>query len=91
MISKKTAIKIRDQALSKPPISSVDQLNYYVKLFSSLGFDDMELFCERKAANKLVEIALKKGFYAATKEIKSTEDNLIYLSWTVSSHIMEEE
>lgn len=90
MISKKTAIKIRNQALSKPPISSEGQLNDYIKLFSSLGFDDMEVFCERKHAQKLVQAALKKGFYAVTTQVKSTEDNLIYLSWSVSEYIMEE-
>lgn len=90
MISKKTAIKLRNQALSQPPISSVQELDNYVRLFSSLGFDDMEIFCERKVADKLVSAALRKGFYANTSQIKSTDDNLLYLSWTVSEYIMEE-
>lgn len=90
MISKKTAIKLRNQALSQPPISSEKQLNYYIKLFSSLGFDELEVFCERKVADKLVQSALKKGFYASTNQIKSCDDNLLYLSWTVSEYIMED-
>jgi hypothetical protein len=90
MISKKTAIKLRNQALSQPPISSVKELDQYVKLFAALGFDDMEIFCRRTVAIKLVTSAEKKGFYAYTKQIKSTGDNLLYLSWTVSEYIMED-
>jgi hypothetical protein len=90
MISKKTAIKLRNQALSQPPITSVQEMDNYIKLFAALGFDDMEIFCERKSSDKLVNAALKKGFYAICNPIKSTQDDLLYLSWTVSEYIMEE-
>lgn len=90
MISKKSAIKLRNQALSQPPINSVQELDNYIKLFAALGFDDMEIFCERKSAEKLVNAALKRGFYASSNAIKSTQDNLLYLSWSVSEYIMEE-
>lgn len=90
MISKKSAIRLRNKALDQPPISSVKELDNYVKLFASLGFDDMEIFCERKFADRLVNSALKKGFYAHTNKIKSSKDNLLYLSWSISDYIMEE-
>ena len=87
MINKKTAIKLQRMALEMPPISSVSELNTLIKLYCSLGFDDLEVFCTRKSANKLATAALSKGFYANTKEIKSTDDNLLYLSWSMSENL----
>lgn len=90
MINKKTAVKLQRNALDNPPISSVAELDRLIKIYCSLGFDDLEVFCTRKSANKLASAALSKGFYANTKEIKSTDDNLLYLSWSMSESIQGE-
>lgn len=90
MINKKTAVKLQKTALEMPPIESVSQLNNLIKIYCSLGFDDLEVFCTRKSANKLAAAALSKGFYANTKEIRSTEDNLLYLSWSMKNGLLEE-
>jgi len=87
MINKKTAVKLQRMALEMPPISSVEELNALIKVYCSLGFDDLEVFCTRKSAEKLASAALKKGFYANTQEIKSTNDNLLYLSWSISDNL----
>jgi hypothetical protein len=84
MISKKTAVKLQRSSLELPPIETVAQLNALVKLHCALGFDDLEVFCTRKSSLKLLAAALNKGFYANTKAIKSTDDNLLYLSWSMS-------
>lgn len=81
MLTKKKAIAISSQSENLVYLSILD-IFQVIHLHAQLGMYEMEIFVEKKKANKLAESIRKKGFYCRIIEFKALENECrLYVSW----------
>lgn len=81
MLTKKKAIAISSQSENLVYLSILD-IFQVIHLHAQLGMYEMEIFVEKKKANKFADSIRKKGFYCRIIEFKALENECrLYVSW----------
>lgn len=81
MLSKKKAFQITHQSENIIYTSKRDISNL-VQQHAELGLSEMEVFVDKKNAQKYASSLRKKGFYCRITEFKSLENECrLYVSW----------
>ena len=81
MITKKQAMK-KTQESEGLVYASLSDLYHLIHLHATLGMDDMEIFIEKKSADKFIEKLSAKGFYCKAAPFQSLEHECrLYVSW----------
>jgi hypothetical protein len=81
MITKKQAMK-KTRESEGLVYTSLSDLYQLIHLHATLGMDEMEVFVEKKSADKFIEKLSSKGFYCRTTSFESLEHECkLYVSW----------